>query len=158
MPRDPQPADDRVPYSPEEVKRIFEACDRFGRGEYERLRARAIITLMFYYAPRISDVAFLERSHLQIGGPMGDAIFFRAQKNGNPIWLPLYPEAKQALERLPLPRGAARDCKYFFWDGFGSREYYAKVMGQSIEAVSVRVASRKRFRIASAILWSTRSW
>jgi len=150
MPRDPQPADDRVPYSAEEVKRIFEACDSFGRGEYERLRARAIITLMFYYAPRISDVAFLEKSHLQIGGPMGDAIFFRAQKNGNPIWLPLYPEAKQALERLPLPRGAARDCKYFFWDGFGSREYYAKVIGQSLEAVfrksGVEKAISHRFR------------
>jgi hypothetical protein len=45
---------------------------------------------------------------------MGDAIFFRAQKNGKPIWLPLYPEVKQALEHLPLPLGAPRGCKYVF--------------------------------------------
>ena len=68
---------------------------------------------MFYYAPGISDVAFLEKSHLQIGGPMGDAILFRARKNSNPIWLPLYPEAKQSPERVPLPRGVPRDYKYF---------------------------------------------
>jgi hypothetical protein len=85
--------------------------------------------VVFYYAPGISDVAFLEKSHLQIGGPMGDAILFRARKNSNPIWLPLYPEAKQSPERLPLPRGVPRDCKYFFCHGFGSCEYYAKVIG-----------------------------
>jgi integrase len=150
MPRDPQPEDDRIPYSAEETERIFAACDSFGRTEYERVRARAMVTIFYYYAPRISDVALLEKSHLHLGGPMGDAIFFRAQKNGNPIWLPLYPEVKQALERLPLPRRAARDCKYFFWHGFGSRESYAKTVGRTLEAVyresGVEKAISHRFR------------
>ena len=81
---------------------------------------------------------------------MGDAIFFRAQKNGKPIWLPLYPEVKQALGRLPLPLGAPRDCKYFFWHGSGSRESYAKRVGRTLQAVyrksGVEKAISHRFR------------
>ena len=58
-PKDPQPEDDRVPYTAEEADRIFAACDKFGCTKYERLRARAMITIFYYYAPRISDVALL---------------------------------------------------------------------------------------------------
>jgi site-specific recombinase XerD len=106
-PRDPKPKE-RKPYTAEEITRILVACDRFGKGAYERLRAKAMVLLVRFYALRISDVATLERERVSNG-----RVYLHALKNGAAIWLPLYPEVKHALECLPLPRGAALDCRYF---------------------------------------------
>ena len=62
-----------------------------------------MILLLRFYAPRVSDVTMLERSHLLVMAGRR-FIFFHAQKNGMPVCLPVYPEVMQALECLPLPR------------------------------------------------------
>ena len=134
MPAEPKPKE-RAPYTSEEITKVIAACNDFGRGPYERLRARAMILLLRFYAPRISDVALLDKARVRLGDATGDAIYFHAQKNGVPVWLPLYPEVKQALDVLPVPRGAGADCPYFFWHGSGSSEYYIKTVARTLEAV-----------------------
>src|SRR5262245_49750715 len=56
MPPDPKPRP-REPFTSEEITRIIAACQTFGKGAYERLRAHAMILLMRRYALRVSDVA-----------------------------------------------------------------------------------------------------
>jgi integrase len=129
MPKNLQPAD-RPPYEPNEIIRIIAACDSMGRGAYERLRARAMTLLLRYTALRISDVALLERRRIRDG-----EILVRTAKNGKPVKLPVPPELQAALDILPLPRGAAPDCPYFFWSGIGSRENVRKCTGETMQAV-----------------------
>jgi site-specific recombinase XerD len=154
MPPEPKPGE-RVPYTSEEITRILVACETFGRGPYERLRAKAAILLLRFYGLRVSDVATLAKSRVR-----GDQIFLHALKNGAMIWLPLYPEVKYALDCLPLPMGAAADCPYFFWTGAGSREGHIKTLDRSLQAVftksGVKNAHSHRFRhtLASSILAS----
>jgi hypothetical protein len=65
--------------------------------------------LLHSYGLRNSDVATLRKDRLK-----GDYIFLHASKSGAAIWLPLYPEAKQALDCVPVPQGTAADCESFF--------------------------------------------
>lgn len=119
--------------------------DTFGRSAYERLRARAIILLLRFYGLRVSDLATLARHRVK-----ADHIYLHALKNGAPIWLPVYPEVSHALNCLPLPQGAAPDCKYFFWTGNGSREGHIKTVDRTLQAVfrksGVERAHAHRFR------------
>jgi hypothetical protein len=39
----------------------------------------------------------LEKAHVKMGAS-GEQIFFHAQKNGAPVWLPMYPEVRRALD------------------------------------------------------------
>ena len=152
MPPNPKPAP-REPYTAEEIRRILEACDNFGRGPYERLRARAAILLLRYYGLRVSDVATLEKSRIRDG-----QIFLHALKNGVPLWLPLYAEVQFALECLPAPRGAPADCPYFFWSGLGTREGHIKTFDRMLKAVFAKSgvvrahAHRFRHTLATEIL------
>jgi integrase len=112
-----------------------------------------MVLLLRFYALRISDVATLERERVQNG-----QIYLHALKNGAAIWLPLYPEVKHALECLPLPRGAAQDCQYFFWNGLSDREGHIKTVVASLQSVfrksGVVNAHAHRFRhtLATEIL------
>jgi site-specific recombinase XerD len=154
MPPDPKPRE-RIPYTSEEVARIIAACDTFGRTAYERLRARAMILLMRFFGLRVSDVATLEIERIR-----GGQIFLHALKNGQAIWLPLsqFPEVRQALDCVPLPKGASPDCKYYFWSGSGSREGHIKTVDRTLQAVfresGVENAHAHRFRhtLATEIL------
>jgi integrase len=112
MPRNLKPAD-REPYEPHEIVKIVAACDTFGRGSYERLRARAMIMVLRHGALRISDVALLKKDRIRNG-----EIFLRTAKNGKPVRLPVHPDLQAALDVLPAPRAASSpDCPYFFWSG-----------------------------------------
>ena len=151
-PRKPKPRE-RAPYTQEEIARIVAACDTFGRASYERLRARAMILLMRFYALRVSDVAVLTRDRI-----IGNEIVLQALKNGVPLRMPLYPEVKFALDCVPLTKDAAADCKYYFWTGVGSREGHIKTVGETLQAVyresGVERAHNHRFRhtLATEIL------
>lgn len=153
MPSEPKPSP-REPYTAEEIARILAACETFGKGQYERLRARAAILLMRYYGLRVSDVATLERARVRSG-----QLFLHALKNGAPLWLPLYPAVEFALECLPAPRGAT-DTRYFFWTGLGSRDGQIKTFDRTLQAVftesRVAGAHAHRFRhtLATEILSS----
>jgi site-specific recombinase XerD len=58
-------ANDVDPYTQDEIARMIAACDCIGRGRYERLRARAMMLVLRYAAPRISDVVTLSREHIK---------------------------------------------------------------------------------------------
>lgn len=155
MPSDPKPKP-REPYTREEIARIVAACDTFGKYDYERRRARAMILLMRYFAFRVSDVATLERERVQDG-----QIFVRAMKNGAPLWMPMdYPDLTFALEAVPPPMGADPDCPYFFWTGNGSKFGHIKTVSRTLQAVfrksGVPRAHAHRFRhtLATQILVS----
>ena len=106
-----------VPYTPDEVTRIVAACDQIGQEPHERLRSRAMILLMRYYALRRSDVAVLRRDAIRDGRISLDTF-----KNGKPIDFELHPDVARALECVPLPMGAEANCRYYFWTGRGTVE------------------------------------
>ncbi len=152
MPSDPKPKP-RAPYTQEEITCILAACRTFGRGAYERRRAYAMILLQRRYGLRVSDVVTLEKDRVKDG-----RIFVHAMKNGAALWLPLWPDVKDALEILPTPHDAPADCKYFFWTGLGLRESVIKVACRTLQAVfrksGVKNATSHRFRhtLATEIL------
>ncbi len=154
MPLDPKPKP-RAPYTQAEIIRILAATESFGKGSYERLRARAMVLLLRFYGLRVSDVATLRRERIK-----GDHVFLHAVKNGAAIWLPLYRDVKEAIERLPLPRGADQDCEYLFWTGKGARDGHIKTVDQTLKSVfatsGVDSACAHRFRhtLATEILIS----
>lgn len=152
MPLDPKPKP-REPYTQNEIIQILFACDTFGKASYERLRAKAMVLLFRFYGLRVSDVATLKKERIK-----GDYIFLHALKNGAPIWLPLYPEVKRALNNLIQPQGTICECEYFFWSGRGSREEHIKTVTRTLKAMfrasGVRDAHAHRFRhtLATEIL------
>ncbi len=152
MPKNIKPAL-REPYTRDEIIRILAACDRIGRNAYERIRARAMVLLLRYTGLRISDVAILEKERVRDG-----EIHLYTAKNGRPVRLPVHPGLRAALDRLPRPRAAAEDCKYFFWSGHGSKRCIIRnarrTLAAFFEASRVENAQAHRFRhrLATEIL------
>jgi integrase len=123
----------------------------FGRTAYERLRARAMVLLMRYYGLRISDVATLKRDHVCRNQETNeDENFLHAVKNDEPLWLPVYPAVREALELVPIPRGCGVDCGFYFWSGEGAREYQVVKIERTLKTVfranGVENAHAHRFR------------
>lgn len=150
MPHDPKPRH-KVPYTADEISRILAASMQFGRTPYERLRAYAMILLMRTYALRISDVSTLRRDRVRWNSDSNEwEIFIHAKKNDEPLWMPVYPIVKAALDMVPIPRGAGDDCEYFFWSGEGDREHQVVKVERTLKAVfrasGVEKAHAHRFR------------
>lgn len=143
MPAETKPKP-RRPYTAEEMQAILDACDRFGSRQYEKLRARAMVLLMRFYGLRISDVATLRRDRVH-----NDQIMLHAMKNGESLWLPLYPEVAAALERVPRPR-TGDGSEYFFWHGRGDPAQYVRTVERTLGAMfkesGVKGAVAHRFR------------
>jgi len=124
------------PYTANEITRILAACDTFGRGAYERARARAMILLLRYTALRIGDVAMLARDRVTC-----DAenklwrIFLRTEKTGSPVFLPVPDVLKQALDAAPAPRGSADEAKHYFWNGATSKRAVKGIAERTLAAV-----------------------
>jgi integrase len=97
---------DVEPYTSSEVAKIIAACDTFGRGAYERARARGMVLLLRNTALRIGDVALFARDRVT-WDPDGDCwrIFLHTEKTGSPVFLPIPDALKQALDAVPAPRG-----------------------------------------------------
>ena len=146
-------ANDVKPFTQEEIVRILHACDRIGLYPYERLRARAMVLLMRYTGMRISDVVTLDRSHIH-----GDYLIKRAVKNKRWIRVKLPVEVLQALERLPQPRNAPKDCTLYFASGNASVRSLVKAAERTLAAVFRRAgvegahAHRFRHTLASELL------
>jgi site-specific recombinase XerD len=146
-------ANDVEPFTQEEIARMIAACDFIGRGGYERRRARAMLLVLRYAAPRISDVVTLSRDHIQ-----GDHLKKRAIKNHRWINAKLPPVALEALEALPHPKAAPADSKFFFAGGKSSVRSLVKGAQRTLAAVfklaKVERAHPHRFRhsLASEIL------
>ena len=147
-PRNIKP-NDVEPFTLSEVREIIKACDTIGRGSYERLRDRAMILTLRYTALRIGDVAMLARDRLSKESGKW-RIFLRTEKSGKPVFLPIPRELKDALDCVPLPRGAAADCRHVFWNGISSERTMKDTADRSLATVfkasMVKSAHAHRFR------------
>src|SRR5215469_1367474 len=95
---------------------------------------------------------FLGRGSLDLAGSAADP------KSGEPVFLPIPETLKLALDALPLPRNAAQDCPYFFWNGHTARRAVVGIAERALAAVfrksGVKNAHAHRFRHTLA----TRLW
>ena len=161
-PRNIKP-NDVEPFSTAEVTAIIKACDTIGRGPYERLRAHAMILTLRYTALRIGDVAMLSKDRLSREGGRW-RIFMRTEKSGKPVFLPIPRELKDALDCVPFPRGAEKDCRHYFWNGISSERTMKDIADRSLSAVfkasMVPRAHAHRFRhtLATELLGSGASF
>ena len=147
-PRNIQP-NEVEPYTPAEVQSMIVACDRFGRGDYERLRARAMVLTMRYTGLRIGDVAMLAKERISRDGARW-RVFLHTEKTGKPVFLPIPDELRLALNAVPVPRGGTSDCRYFFWNGATSERAVKGIAERTLAAVfkasNVERAHAHRFR------------
>jgi integrase len=149
---------DVAPYVLQEESQILEACTRIGGGKYnrsgvryEQLRARAMVMLLRHTALRISDVSTLRKDAVSWDHTTSTwRIFLRTQKTGEPVFLPIPDSLKLILDALPLPRNAAQDCPYYFWNGQTSRRAVVGIAERTLSAVfkksGVENAHAHRFR------------
>lgn len=147
-----------VPYTLQEESRILAACGQIGGGKYhrsgagyEQLRARAMVMLLRHSALRISDVATLRKDAVSYDAENSTwRVFVRTQKSGEPVYLPIPEDLKMVLDALPLPRNAARDCPYYFWNGETLRRAAVGIAERTLGAVfqksGVKNAHAHRYR------------
>jgi integrase/recombinase XerC len=147
-----------VPYTLQEEALILAACSRIGGGKYhrsgagyEQLRARAMIMLLRNTALRISDVATLRRDAISWDDEEQTwRLLVRTQKSGETVYLPIPEDLKMVLDALPLPRNAAQDCPYYFWNGTASKRTIVGTTERTVTAVfrqsGVKDAHAHRYR------------
>ena len=72
------------------------------------------------------------------------------QKTGDPVFLPIPDWLKLILDALPLPRKAAQDCPYYFWNGVSSLRAVVGIAERTLSAVfkksGVKNAHAHRYR------------
>ena len=147
-----------VPYTLREESQILAACDQIGGAKYrrteapyERLRARAMLMLLRHTALRVSDVCTMKRDAVSWDQAKSTwRVFLHTQKTGEPVFLPIPNELKLVLDALPLPRNAAADCPFYFWNGHTSRRAAVGIAERTLSAVfkksGVAKAHAHRFR------------
>ena len=147
LPRNLKP-NEVVPYTSAEITAILMACDRIGKRQFERLRARAMILTFRHTALRIGDVSMLARDRISRDGD-GWRIFLRTEKSGQSVFLPVPQHLKEALDRVPPPASNI-NSRYFFWNGTGKPETHKGHMHRLLQAVfkasGVAGAHAHRFR------------
>src|SRR5262249_19221054 len=147
-----------VPYTLQEESMILSACDQIGGGKYnrsgaryEQLRARAMILLLRHTALRVSDVSTLRKDAVSWDPEQNTwRVLLYTQKTGDPVLLPIPDQLKLVLDALPLPRNAAQDCAYYFWNGVTSRRAVIGIAERTLSAVfkksRVKNAHAHRYR------------
>jgi integrase/recombinase XerC len=147
-----------IPYTIREESLILAACEEIGGGRakhagpnYERLRARAMVMVLRATALRVSDVCTLRKDAISWDDVSGTwRIFLRTQKTGDAVLLPIPEQLKLALDSLPLPRNAALDCSYYFWNAITSRRAAVgiaeRTLGTVFKKSGVTNAHAHRFR------------
>jgi hypothetical protein len=81
-----------------------------------------MILVLRYTALRVSDVCTLRRDAISWDPDKRTwRVLVRTQKTGEPVYLPIPSELQLALDALPLPRNAAKDCPFYFWNSVTSR-------------------------------------
>jgi len=147
MPRNLKP-NEVVPFTGAEVGAILKACDHFGKSQYERLRARAMVLTLRYTALRIGDVSLLARDRISRDGDRW-RVFLRTEKSGQPVFLPVPPDLKAALDRVPAPLRNPTS-RHFFWNGIGTEKTHKAHVDRCLRAVfresGVPGAHAHRFR------------
>ena len=147
LPRNIKP-NEVVPFTSAEVGAMLKACDSFGRSPYERFRVRAILLTLRYTALRIGDVSMLARDRISRDGDRW-RIFIRTEKSGQPVFLPVPPDMKAALDCVPAP-ARNPDSRYFFWNEQGTPKTHKAHVDRALRALfneaGVKGAHAHRFR------------
>jgi integrase len=77
-------------------------------------------------------------------------MLLRTQKTGDPVFLPIPEALKLVLDALPLPRNAAANCPYYFWNGHAAERAVVGIAERTLAAVfrksGVLNAHAHRFR------------
>ncbi len=98
-----------------QLQAILDACDQYPQqnayGHDNRARVRAFILTLRYSGMRIGDCVGLAKSHLD-----GDKLFLNTEKSGSKIFVPLPPDAVEALQEVE------NEGEHFFWTGNGLRK------------------------------------
>ena len=104
-----------------------------------------MVLLLRYAALRISDVSTLALDRIK-----EDQILVYTQKNGAPVYLPLHPDLKRALDSVPAPRGGPIPQTHFFWNGTSTVHSAVNVAERTLHRVfelsGVKGARSHRFR------------
>ena len=118
-----------------------------------------MIMLLRQTALRVSDVCTLRKDALSWDPSKGMwRVLLRTQKTGDPVFLPIPGDLKLVLDGLPLPRNAAQDCPYYFWNGQISRRAVVGIAERTLSAVFKKSgvkdahAYRYRHRLATRLL------
>lgn len=140
-----------VPYSLAEESRIIAACREFGRGNYERLRALAMVLLFRHTALSVGDVAVFARDRVVRDEKTGCWRFLlRRLKTDQAVYLPIPNELKLALDSVPAPRNSGPGCEYYFWNGKTSIRAAKGIVERTMQSVlkksGVAHAHPHRFR------------
>ena len=103
---------EKKPYDAAELEKIAWAIPLFPikgiYGEKNRERIVAFVAVLRWTGLRIRDVVQLKRSMVS-----EEFITLRTHKNGKPVQLPLHPDMKALLSKMPAG-------EYFFWSGEGN--------------------------------------
>ena len=82
-------------------------------------------------------------------------VLLRTQKSGEPVYLPIPDALKLALDAVPLPRNAAQDCPYYFWNSHTSRRAVVGIAENRGQQLSSR---RERVHLLAANPQSPFGW
>jgi site-specific recombinase XerD len=136
------------PFTTSDITRMFTNIAAMRKG---RARAYAFLLLLRSTALRIGDAATLEKSRI-----IGTRIHVRTTKTGQPVFLPVPPALRAALDALPLPHGADVPCRWFFWNGKKDRGTIIRSLQVTMKTVfrGIPDAFPHRFRhtLASELL------
>lgn len=131
-----------LPFSPDEMERIVEACDRYP-GNRDRLRA--FVLVMRYSGLRVGDTIALSEDRLT-----ENKILLYTAKTGTPVYLPLPPEAVEALAKLET-NGNGR----FFSTGKAkpqtARANWSRYLARLFELGGIEGGHSHRFRDTFAV-------
>ena len=110
-----------------------------------------MIMLLRHTALRISDVCTLRKDAVSWDPEKNTwRVLLYTQKSGEPVFLPIPETLKLVLDALPLPRNAAQDCPYYFWNGQTSRRAVVGIAERTLAAVfkksGVKDAHAHRYR------------
>jgi site-specific recombinase XerD len=147
-----------VPYTKRDQAAILSACETFGRNDYERKRARAMILTLRNTALRISDVALLQKDRISRDEKGVWRVFLHTTKNNARVYLPVPPEMLEALNALPAPRGSKVNCEFYFWNGNSKPKSMISVAEETLQAVFAKSgvedagAHRYRHTLATELL------
>jgi integrase len=95
-----------------------------------------MVLLLRHTALRISDVCTLRKDAVSWDQENSTwRVLLRTQKSGEPVFLPIPEGLKLVLDALPLPRHAAADCPYYFWNGHTARRAVVGIAERALAAV-----------------------
>jgi integrase/recombinase XerD len=138
---------ERQPFTPDEMDRILDACDKYthhgDHGHNRPARIKAFVLLLRYSGLRIQDAACLEVDKLNAE----DELRLKTMKEGVPVFVPLPPQVARALREQA---GLNANPRYFFWTGNGKRlsavSSWERTLRTLFEAAGVKNGIAHRFR------------